>query len=132
MAGRFQPERLDLLGLELAKRRGGLLHPIEPQQRLGRIGHVLGLTQIEIEVVRGHVPLTHLAHQHRLVLDDLMQPAMRALRIQAPRMLEEDLQPALIGVLRVIGVQRMLARSAQQRIGVLAQHRQDELLGVGL
>jgi hypothetical protein len=74
------------------------------------------------------VLLALLAHGHRLVLADGMRPFVRLLGIERRRPAHEDLHRSLVCVLRVVGAQRVAPRGAQQRVGVLRDHAQDELM----
>jgi hypothetical protein len=79
-------------------------------------------------VLHADQPRALLAHRQRLVLDDREQPPVRGRRIEAVRAPEEDLERALVGVLRVGRAPRVAARDAQQRLGVLGDRRHHEVL----
>jgi len=65
-----------------------------------------------------------------VVVGDRVQPSARAVGVQPRRVAHEDLQAALVGVLRVVGAQAVAAGRAQQRIGVRGDEVEDELLGL--
>jgi hypothetical protein len=59
-----------------------------------------------------------------------MEPPGGAFGVQAPGVAHEDLQPALVGVLGVVGAQAVAPRRPQQRVGVCGDQLKDEALGL--
>ncbi len=83
-------------------------------------------------VLHAEQPRALLAHRQRLMLDDVEQPRVRRLRIQAGRARAEHLQRTLVGVLRIGRATGVAARDLQERLGVVGHHPHDEVLRIGL
>jgi len=98
---------------------------VEGDDALVGRGLAHALVRVEVDLLAGHQALARLAHVHRLVLDDGVQPRHHGLAPQARRAPDEDLQRALVGVVRVVEAQRVAPRGAQQRRRV-ARHRLDD------
>ena len=126
----LQPQRADLLRLEALQRLGGARHVLERQEPLVRRRRVDGLERVAVELLGADDPLPRATHGHRLVLDDRVQPAHGASGVQASRVAQEDLEGALVGVARVVGAERVAPCGPQQRVGVLRDGGEDEVLGL--
>jgi hypothetical protein len=86
------------------------------------------LERVEVGLDGADDPPARAVDRQRLVLDHRVQPARGPLGIQARRVAHQDLQRALVGVVRVVGAQRVAPRDPQQRIGLRADQPQHELL----
>jgi hypothetical protein len=109
VAGGLEPQRTNLLRLEPLERLGRPRDHVEAQQPLLGRRQVTCLAPVEIDVVGTHDLQARRAHRHRLVLDHRVEPAGGGLRVERRRAAHEDLHRALVGVLRVVGAQRVLA-----------------------
>src|SRR5215213_11618585 len=65
----------------------------------------------------------------RFALNHRVQPGDRTIGIDALRVAEEDLQSSLVGVACVVGTQRVPPGGAQQRVRVVGDGGEDEVLG---
>jgi hypothetical protein len=122
----LEPQRAQLLGLEPLQRLGRAPQPVEAHGALLGRGQVARLLAVEIGLLGADELLALGADRHRLVLADGVDPLVGALGIQRGGAADEDLHRPLVGVVCVVGAQRMAPRGSQQRIGVLrddAQHQ---------
>jgi hypothetical protein len=127
VASCLEPQRAHLLGLEPLQRLGGPGDHVEAQQLLFRRRQMAGLVGVHVDVLCADDLQARSADRHRLVLDHGPQPCRGRLRAHGRRPAHEDLQRALVGVLRVVGAQRVAARHTQQRVGVLLDRPHDEI-----
>ena len=119
-----------LVGLEALQRLGGALQALEGAGALVGGFELAGLLAVEVGLGRADDPQPGRPDGHRLVLDHGPQPRGGARRVEAVGVAEEDLQGALVGVLGVVGAQRVAPRGGQKRGGVLGDGL-DHQLGAG-
>jgi len=67
---------------------------------------------------RGHRAVLTAPDRERLVLDDRAHPREQLLLGQGRRLGEEDLEPALVGVLGVLARERVASRGGEERVAV--------------
>jgi len=126
MAGCLQPDRLGLVRLEALERLGGLGGALEAEDAVLGRGARARLDRIDVDVVGPEHAHARAVDRQRLVLDDRVHPARRAVGVEAVGVLEELLERALIGVVGVVGAQAEAPRDAQHRLGVLGDQVNDE------
>jgi hypothetical protein len=84
---------------------------------------------VGVDLSRSEHLLARAADRLRLALDDDVQPSGHAVRIEAIGTRHEELQRALVGVLRIIRAERMPSRRAQQGVRMGGHHAQDQPFG---
>jgi hypothetical protein len=88
---------------------------------------VARLGAVHVHLGRPDDPPARRAHRHRLVLDHRAQPRRGGRGVHRVGPAQEDLQRPLVGVMSVVGAQRVPPRHRQQGAGVRADDREHQL-----
>ena len=128
VALRLQHEGADLVRLEAAERLGALAQLLEP------LGLVMGNRRrrrpvAEVPVIGdGRMPITLAAQGEGFVLHHCLQPRDQLFLARGGRLREQDLEPALVGVLGVLGRGRVAARGGEDLGAVAAREAEGRLV----
>lgn len=127
----LEHERDALLGLQPPERLRRPRRAVKARDPLLVGGKRRVLVRIQVGLDVAHEGLAAGADRQRLVLDDGPQPREHGGGLERLGPPQEDLERALVGVVGVVGAQRVAPRGGQQRWGVLADDGEHELATFG-
>ena len=125
---RPQPQRAHLVRLQLPERLGAEAQPLEPLGLLVRDRGGGGPVAQVAVVGDRRVALALAAERPGLVLHDGLEPGDQLVLARARCLREQDLDPALVGVLGVLGCHGVTARRGQYLRAVPSQQPEGRLV----